>query len=1015
MGAKANGRPGAVLVVGAGIGGIQASLDLANAGFKVYLAEAATGIGGIMAQLDKTFPTNDCAMCIMSPKLVECGRHYNIELLPGAEVEGVSGEAGNFSVRVRQRPRFVDLAKCTGCAECEKVCPVRVPSQFDERLVDRRAIYRLFSQAYPSGFAVDKWARPACQVACPAGVHAQGYVALAREKKYHEAYELVRKHNPFVAICGRVCHHPCETDCRRGEYDEPIAVAAIKRFIADREYEQPGTPAPAPATTSAKTVGVVGAGPAGLTCALRLREMGFGVTVYDEAGEPGGMLTSCLPEYRIPKRTAAYDIDRILAVGMEMKLGTRVGRDVTLGELRKRHDALFVAVGCQAAAVLPGIVEGRAKGKEQDAKGKRHDAPAGVLLGLNFLREAKAGKGELRKALDRKRVVVIGGGNVAVDCARTATRLGAAEVTLMCLETRNLDCRDRMPAHVWEIEAAEAEGIAVLERLGPAKVLSRNGRVTGVETVRCVSVYKDDGSFAPVYDRECEEKTVPADAVIVAIGQRTDMGGWDALKQTEGRIAVDPQTFATSVDGVFAGGDAVSGPASIVEAVRDGNRAALAIAAYLGQSDLSDWSGLAGANPEQELPEKPLPEFVERKARQPMAELPAGKSVRTFDEVEQGLTEEQVLAEASRCLECGGCSECLECERVCEAEAMAHGQVGNTRELRVGAVVVATGAERFVPNLKYEFGYGRFPNVVTSIQFERVLSASGPYQGHLQRPTDGKAPKRVAWLQCVGSRDDSDGNAYCSSVCCMYAVKEAVIAKEHAPGTETTIFYMDIRAHGKDFDRYVERAEKEYGVRFVRARVAGVEEKDGTGNLVVVYTPESGSGRPVVREEFDMVVLSAGFCPPKDAAGLADRLGIRLNQHRFFQTTRFSSIEASRPGVFVCGTAAQPKDIPETVTQASAAACGAAEIMREARGTEVSERVYPPERDVSAEPARIGVFVCHCGINIGSVVNVPSVAEYARGLPGVVHAEENLFTCSQDTQQRIRKTIEEHDLNRVVV
>ena len=235
------GKPGAVLVVGAGIAGIQSSLDLANAGFEVYLLESGPAIGGIMAQLDKTFPTNDCAMCIMSPKLVECGRHFNIELLSDAQIEEVTGEAGDFRVKILKRSRFVDPAKCTGCAECEKVCPVKLPSRFDERLVDRRAIYRLFPQAYPSAFSIDKKARPACQVSCPAGVHAQGYVALVREKKYHEAYELVRKHNPFVSICGRVCHHPCEANCRRGEYDEPIAIAAIKRFIADREYEERGT------------------------------------------------------------------------------------------------------------------------------------------------------------------------------------------------------------------------------------------------------------------------------------------------------------------------------------------------------------------------------------------------------------------------------------------------------------------------------------------------------------------------------------------------------------------------------------------------------------------------------------------------------------------------------------------------------------------------------------------------------------------------------------------------------
>jgi heterodisulfide reductase subunit A-like polyferredoxin len=1031
------GKPGAVLVVGAGIAGIQSSLDLANAGFKVYLLESGPAIGGIMAQLDKTFPTNDCAMCIMSPKLVECGRHFNIELLSDAQIEEVTGEAGDFRVKVLKRPRFVDPAKCTGCAECEKVCPVKLPSRFDERLVDRRAIYRLFAQAYPSAFSIDKKARPACQVSCPAGVHAQGYVALVREKKYHEAYELVRKHNPFVSICGRVCHHPCETNCRRGEYDEPIAIAAIKRFIADREYEERGTKNEERGTenaggetakdaksakgegkrgndegaersggeaaksakaeiTSKKTVGVVGAGPSGLTCALRLRDQGYAVTVYDEAGEPGGMLVSCLPEYRIPKARAMQDIERILAAGIELKSGTKVGCDVTLKELEKRYDALYLAVGCQAGADLPGPA----------VESKR------VVLGLDFLRQAK--RGAKIEGLGRK-VVVIGGGNVAVDCARTAARLGAEEVSMVCLETRNLDSRDRMPAHVWEIEAAEEEGVVIRCCLGPKRIVTKSGRVTGVETMRCTSVYSDDGSFAPVYDKECVTETIPADTVIVAIGQRSQLEGFETLKQTRGRIEADPVTLETSVPGIFAGGDIVSGPASIVEAVHHGNEAAVSISRYLAGENLRE--GRRTKDEErranEELPEKELPEFVEKKPRQQMPVLAAGKRVRNFAECELGLNEEQALAEASRCLECGVCSECLECERVCEAHAVVHEMPAQHREIGVGAIILANGAEKYNPRLKYEFGFGMYPNVVTSIQFERILAASGPFGGHLQRPGDGKAPKRIAWVQCVGSRDDEAGNTYCSSVCCMYGIKEAVIAKEHARDIEATIFYMDIRTHGKDFDRYYERAKKEHGVRFVRARVGKVDERPESGNLIVHYANEGNGG--MRSEEFDMVVLSVGFSPPADAPELADKLGIRLNRHRFFQTARFCPTETTRPGIFVCGAAAAPKDIPETVTQASAAASGAAEIMHDARGTEVVQKTYPPERSVAGEAPRIGVFVCRCGINIASTVDVPSVAAYARTLPDVVHVDENLFTCSQDTQHKIKTAIEEHKLNRVVV
>ena len=218
---------GAVLVIGGGIAGIQSALDLANSGFKVYLIEKSTGIGGTMSQLDKTFPTNDCAMCVISPKLVECGRHLNIDLLTDSELISLEGEAGNFKAKVLQRPRFVDLDTCTGCGECAEVCPIQTVSIFDEHLVEKTAIYKPYAQASPNAFVIDKKKTPPCQLACPSGIHVQGYVALVAQGKYKEAYDLIRQNNPFPSVCGRVCHHPCELDCRRGEYDEPLAIASI--------------------------------------------------------------------------------------------------------------------------------------------------------------------------------------------------------------------------------------------------------------------------------------------------------------------------------------------------------------------------------------------------------------------------------------------------------------------------------------------------------------------------------------------------------------------------------------------------------------------------------------------------------------------------------------------------------------------------------------------------------------------------------------------------------------------
>jgi heterodisulfide reductase subunit A len=355
--------------------------------------------------------------------------------------------------------------------------------------------------------------------------------------------------------------------------------------------------------------------------------------------------------------------------------------------------------------------------------------------------------------------------------------------------------------------------------------------------------------------------------------------------------------------------------------------------------------------------------------------------------------------------------ECQICKEFCEADAIDFDQKEEVFDVDVGSIIVASGADKFDPVPLHEYGYGRYPNVLTSIEFERILAASGPYQGHLQRPSDGKVPRRIAWLQCVGSRTEDCHMPYCSSVCCMYAIKEAIIAKEHVETVEPAIFFMDIRAYGKDFDRFYDRA-KDTGVRFIRARAGKIREVGESGNLEVLYVTEGGDN---IVEEFDLVVLSVGLRPRSDIKNLSDTLGIRLNEYGFIEHSETSPVETTRPGIFVCGPAVMPKDIPETVIQASGAVAGAGEILSQVRGTEIKKKEYPVEKDVSGQHPRIGVFVCHCGINIGSIVDVPAVVEYARSLPGVVYAEENLFTCSQDTQEKMKKVIEEQKLNRVVV
>ena len=395
-----------------------------------------------------------------------------------------------------------------------------------------------------------------------------------------------------------------------------------------------------------------------------------------------------------------------------------------------------------------------------------------------------------------------------------------------------------------------------------------------------------------------------------------------------------------------------------------------------------------------------------------MPELPREEWGVGFKELNLGFSEDQAMAEAARCLNCGACSECLQCVEACQAGAIDHGQKPRTETLSVGAVILAPGFRPFDAATKAEYGYGRYPNVITSLEFERLLSATGPCAGHVRRPSDGQDPKKIAWIQCVGSRDACIGREYCSYVCCMYAAKQAIIAREHDHRIEPTIFFIDFRAQGKGFDRYYERARDEHGVRLIRSMISRVAQDPGTHNLELNYVDEDGR---LQTEEFDLVVLSVGLSPHPATKKLAQVCDIETNKWGFVESPPLKVVETSREGIYTCGVFQAPKDIPETVGQASAAAGAAAMLLSEARGTLLSQAAYPEERDVAKEAPRIGVFVCHCGINIAGVVDVARVSEYARTLPGVVYADHYTFTCATDSLEAMRQVIEEQKLNRVVV
>jgi heterodisulfide reductase subunit A-like polyferredoxin len=981
-----------VMVVGGGIAGIQAATDLADMGIPVFLVERGPSIGGRMASLDKTFPTNDCSACILAPKVTGCFNHPLVKTLTLSELERLDGKAPNFSATVTRRARYVDEESCKGCDDCMKACPIKVKSEFDMGLGERAAIYKPYAQAVPNKAMIDKRGTSPCKFNCPAKLDAHGYVALTAEGRYDDALRTVRRTTPFAGVLGRICFHPCEDNCTRQHVESPVSIASLKRFIADLEIakgEKPNLASGKPAKDD--RIAIVGAGPAGLNCAYRLALEGYRPVVFESQDEPGGMLRWGIPDYRLDKSVLRREIDMITDMGVEIRTGQTLGRDFTVGALRDEgYRAVFVAIGAHVDTKL-------------DIPGEGHER---VIASVDFLRRVNGGE---RPALGR-RVLVVGGGNVAMDASRAALRLGA-EVTIAYRRTMS-----EMPADEWERRHALEEGVKILELASPKEVATDGaGNLKGLVCLRNELGERDASGRRRPIPVDGSGFLAEADTIIVAIGQKVDRdAASDGLTPFDrsGNIIAD-ESLRTGADGVFAGGDAVRGPASAIEAIADGNAAAMAIINYLTGRD-------EPVRPDI-LPQTPI-ESVETRSKPiaPRAAMPIIGMERhrtTFEEVEAGYDERTALAEARRCLDCSVCCECRMCEEACQPGAIRHGDRGRSFELDVSAVILATGFEtsREIPP---EFGYNRYADVVTSLEYERILSASGPFGGHVSRPSDGRPPERIAFVQCVPSRDIQCGAPYCSAVCCMYAAKEAVITKEHLPGVSAIdVYYMDMRAYGKDFDRYIDSAKNKYGVNFVRSRIGGITRDEATGELEVSLC-SGGSAR----RRYDMVVLSVGMKPDEGSRRLFERLGVRVDMNGFAATEDFSSPMSSREGVFACGTAAGPKDIPETVVSSSAAAGGAA---RFAGGTDVDlysdyaeffkESPATDERDTSHEPIRIGVFVCHCGVNIGGYVSVGDIVEHARSLPFVAYADESLFTCSVDAQHAIAERIREHGLNRVVV
>jgi len=859
-------------------------------------------------------------------------------------------------------------------------------------LVNRKATYKPYAQAIPGGFAIEKMDTAPCSMACPAHLNVQGYVAMVKVGKYKEAVEIIMRDLPFPGVLGRVCPHRCEKSCRRLDIDEAISIRELKRVAADH-VDLGEIPVPERELKEEK-VAVIGSGPAGLSAAYFLALDGYKVSVYEAMPETGGMMRYGIPEHRLPRRVLDAEIENLGRYGIEIHTGTTIGKDITLEELRE-HGAKAVFLGAGAWKGLNLRIQG------EEAKGVRDVT--------SFLRDVHLGK------LDKLRgkAVIIGGGHSALDGARVALRLGAEEAHIIYRRSRL-----EMLAEPEEVEEAEKEGVNIHFLVAPVKIASEGGKVAGIECLRTRLTDPDTTGRRKPIPVEGSEFFIEADHIIPAIGQEPDLtplGPDHGLALSKwNSLVVNPETLQTNQPWIFAGGDVITGPATVIEAVEAGKRAAHYMAKYLKGEEL----------PEEWIEEPPIgTHWTETSGDEPVknrmkpATSPMEDRLSGFEEVSLLVDEETAREEAARCLDCGGCCECYQCVEACKAGAVTletHSEHTEEMSINVGSVILAPGFQAFDPGQFDTYHYATYPNVVTSMEFERILSATGPYQGHLKRPSDGVEPKKIAWLQCVGSRDvNRCDHAYCSSVCCMYAVKEAAIAKEHSENElDTAIFFMDMRTYGKDFERYYDRARDEQGVRFIRSRIHSISEDPETKGLTLEYVDEGGG---LSIETFDMVVLSVGLETPQSLIETAEALDIELDQDHFVQTGSFNPVETTRRGIYVCGAFQEPKDIPLSVMEASAAACGAKQMLSSARGSMVKEQTYPEERDVSLEEPKVGVFVCNCGTNIGGIVDVPSVAEYARTLPGVSYVEENLFTCSQDTQDKMKEVIEHEGLNRVVV
>lgn len=677
------------LIVGGSPSGLQAALDLADAGTEVHLVETSPFLG---KNSSSALPPH-----LVNTRMLELARHPNVRIWTNTRVNHPADENGSLCVELQQHPRFVDLSRCTGCGDCIEACPVTVTG------TDRKAVWLADGQQ-PGCAVIDRDGRPPCSCACPGGIHVQGYVALVAQERFQEALDLIRAAIPFPSTCGRICTHPCELNCRRAEIDDPVSIRRLKRFLADWEIRAPQEDREDAVTKpsqsdSARRVAVVGSGPAGMTAAERLVRKGYHVTVFEKLPVMAGMMAVGIPSYRLPRAVIESEYNRILDLGVDLRLNTSIGPDgdYTLEQLfAEGYEAVCLAIGAHQSLALgitgenlPGVMQGIAL-LQTISLSRQLDDPQ---LGEDLKKILKRG--------ENTRTIVVGGGNTAMDVARSLKRLGVLDVRIVYRRSR-----PEMPALPEEVTETEEEGVPIEFLTAPVRILGdpRTG-VVGLQCIRMKLGTPDDSGRrrpVPVADSELE---FPADLLVPAIGQVSDLdclGRESDIGVTrDHRIKVNDTTFATDHPGIFAAGDAVTrDKMSVIEAIGMGKKAAAAIDAYL--------QGIQPGENNCEMTDLPAAHRELRAADVPSQPricapvLSLAERAGSFAEVEQGYSTQQAVAEARRCLACGPCSECMACVKACKPQAIAHQQSETTHLLQFGAIIYADDSDHDPPTALVE-------------------------------------------------------------------------------------------------------------------------------------------------------------------------------------------------------------------------------------------------------------------------------------------------------------------------